>query len=318
MQRFPADYDGIISGANGPDTPAMTTRRMWEIMLRDKHEGLMARADWELVAAQGVKGCDALDGVTDGVADDPRRCKLDLAPVRCKGAATKGCLTQKQIDFTTTLYGPLRDEDGKKVDDGLLPGVLIDNGRSQLAIGTFGRAIRGKQDWNGEGFNVRDDFAAIDRVMPELRADVTDLAPYRERGGKVIMYHGWIDPAVAARMIVSYYERLEQANGGRRKAADFARLYMVPGMLHCGGGPGADQFGGAGRDGPAIDAEHDMLSALEAWVEQGKAPDSLVASKIQADKVVRTRRLCPYPRVAKYRGSGSSDEASSYACVASQ
>jgi feruloyl esterase len=315
MQRFPADYDGIIAGAAGPKTPEMTTRRMWEIMLRDSRPGLMSTADWQLVSTAGVKACDELDGVRDGVAEDPRRCNFDVADLTCKGAKTSECLTSEQVAFARKFYQPMTDDDGRKVDEGLLPGVLVDNGRSQLAIGTFGRAIRKRTDWNGEGFSVRDDLAAIDRVMPELRADQTDLTAFRKRGGKTILYTGWMDGAVAARMVTGYYDQVVKTAGGEPKAAAFSRLYMLPGVFHCAGGPGLDVAGGSGGDGIALDPEHDMLSALEAWVEKGRAPGAIVAAKLDAGKVIRTRPLCPYPQQARYRGKGSTDEAASFVCA---
>jgi feruloyl esterase len=315
IQRFPADYDGVISGANGPQTPEMTVRRMWELLLRDRNPGLMSAADWKLVSDAGIAACDALDGVKDGVAEDPRSCRFEVGQLQCAGAKTAQCLTPDQVAFARRFYGPLQDEAGRAIDAGLLPGVLVDSGRSQLAPRTFGQAIRGRTDWAGEGFSVRDDLASIDRVMPELRADQADLSAFRRRGGKVIFYTGWMDPAVAARMVTGYYDRVTAAAGGETEAAQFSRLYMLPGVFHCGGGPGPDQMGGAGRDAPIPDPQHDMLSALEAWVERDQAPQSLIVSKVEDGRVIRTRRLCPYPQVARYNGTGSPDEAASFRCV---
>ncbi|MCR5879818.1 tannase/feruloyl esterase family alpha/beta hydrolase [Phenylobacterium sp. J367] len=315
MQRFPTDYDGIISGAGGPKTPEMTARRMWEILQRDSRPGLMSPADWRLVSTAGVQACDGLDGVVDGVAEDPRRCRFDVADLTCKGEKTDACLTPEQVSFAKGFYAPLRDEDGRRIDEGLLPGVLVDSGRSQLALGTFGRAIRKRSDWNGEGFHLRDDLAAIDRVMPELRADDPDVSAFARRGGKAILYTGWMDGAVAARMVTGYYDDLVAEAGGEAKAATFSRLYMLPGVFHCAGGPGPDQIGGSGGDAPIPDPRHDLLSALEAWVEKGQAPREIVASKLEAGRVVRTRPLCPYPLLARYKGTGSTDEAANFACV---
>lgn len=314
MQRFPEDYDGVVSGAGGPDTPEMTVRRMWELLLRDAHPGLMSPADWKLVADAGVRDCDALDGVVDGVAEDPRLCRFDVASLRCRTGESSGCLSEEQIAFVRQFYAPLKDEKGRVLDQGLLPGVLVDSGRSRLAPATFGQAIRGKADWNGEGFSVAGDLAAIDRVMPELRADQTDLSAFKARGGKAILYEGWMDPAVAALMMVDYYEAVERRMGGPSNTRDFLRLFMVPGMLHCGGGPGPDQFGGSGDDAPQPDADHDLLSALEAWVEQGRAPERIVATKLDKGKVVRTRPLCAFPASARYRGVGSTDDAANFTC----
>jgi feruloyl esterase len=314
MQRFAADYDGIISGANGPKTPEMTARRMWEIKLRDSQPTLMSRADWQLVSQAGVARCDELDGVRDGVAEDPRKCRFDVGELQCVGSKTPSCLSAEQVAFARKFYAPLRDEDGKKIDDGILPGVLIDNGRSQLALGSFGRAVRRQSDWNGEGFEIRKDLPALKKTMPELAADDTDVSAFRKRGGKVIFHTGWMDGAVAARMVTGYYDELTRANGPRRTAA-FSRLYMMPGVFHCQGGPGPDQVGASGADAPIVDPQHDMLSALEAWVEKGQAPEAMIVSKVQSGQVVRTRKLCPYPLQARYLGKGSTDDAANFTCA---
>jgi len=129
-----------------------------------------------------------------------------------------------------------------------------------------------------------------------------DLTPYKRRGGKIIMYHGWADPAISAYGTLDYYEKMTKAVGGQKEADGFSRLYFVPGMHHCSGGPGPNQF--------------DMLTELENWIEKGKAPAAVVASHALDGKVDRTRPLCPHPLVAKYSGSGSVDEAASFRCEA--
>ncbi len=315
MQLYPGDYDGIITGANGPNTPEMTTRRMWEILLRDSKPGLMSPADWRLISDAGVKACDGLDGIVDGVAEDPRLCRFSVASLACKGAKTPSCLSPEQVAFARQFYEPMRDATGRKIDDGLLPGILVDSGRSQLAPATFGQAVRRQANWNGEGFDIGKDLAAIDKAMPELRADKTDVSAFSRRGGKVIMYTGWMDPAVAAKMVTAYYDGLIKAAGGETSAAQFSRLYMMPGVFHCGGGPGPDQIGGRIENGAVVDPQYDMLTALEQWVEQGRAPGVLVAAKREAGKTVRTRPLCPYPAQARYTGKGSTDEAQNFVCV---
>jgi len=315
MQRFPGDYDGIISGANGPRTPEMTARRMWELRERDRNPGLMSAADWRLIADAGVAACDGLDGVTDGVLEDPRACRFNIASLQCRGAKSETCLTAAQVQFAQRFYAPLHDEDGARIDEGLVPGVLVDSGRSQLALGSFGRAIRRLTDWDGADFHLRDDLAALNRVMPELRADETDLRPFYARGGRVIMYTGWSDGAVAGRMVTGYYDAVRAEMGAEATDA-FIRLYMMPGVYHCAGGPGPDRIGGAGRDAPIVDARHDLLSALEAWVERGEAPDAIIASRVTDGAVTRTRPLCPYPQVARYNGGGDTDRAENFSCRA--
>ncbi|WP_409456263.1 tannase/feruloyl esterase family alpha/beta hydrolase [Sphingomonas sp. J315] len=192
--------------------------------------------------------------------------------------------------------------------------MLVDSGRSQLAIGTFGQAIRGLREWDGKDFDAAKDLAAIDRVMPQLRADNPDISAFRKRGGKVIQYTGWLDGAVAARMVIDYHEAMTKRMGGPAKAASFSRLYMLPGVHHCAGGPGPDQIGGSGRDAPVVDAQHDLLTALEHWVEKGQAPGAMIASKVEGGAVTRTRLICPYPQQAKYNG-GDPNKASSFACT---
>ncbi len=314
-ERFPADYDAIIAGAPGPKTPEMTTRRMWELLLRDARPGLMAPADWKLIADEGVRQCDPLDGVVDGVAEDPRRCRFDVRALQCKGARTDRCLSAEQVAFAARFYAPMKDSKGHAIDAGLLPGVLVDSGRSHLAIATFGQALRHDPDWNGKDFDAGRDLAGIRKLMPELAADQTDLSAFSARGGKLIVYQGWLDPAVAARMTVGWYQDVSRTMGAKRQAR-FMRLFMAPGVFHCAGGPGPDRFGGSGGDAPVVDPDHDLLSALERWDEQGVAPERVIASKLDAGKVVRTRPLCAFPAQARYTGKGSSDDAANFRCLA--
>ncbi len=314
MQRFPEDYDGILVGAAGPKTPEMTTRRMWELLLRDRNPGVMSADDWKLVQQNAIASCDADDGVTDGIAEYPLNCKLNIEALACKAGSTGKCLSPQQIEFARQFYEPMRDEDGRAIDSGLIPGVLVDSGRSRLAPATFGQAVRKQPDWQGEGFSVKNDLAAIRKVMPDLAASDADLGPFFARGGKFIQYSGWMDPAVSANMVVEYQNDVRRIVGVK-KAEESSRLYMVPGMYHCSGGPGADQLGGAGSDAPTLDGQHDLLTALELWVEKGKAPGPMIASKVEGGKVTRTHLICPYPQKARFNG-GNSDDAASYSCAA--
>jgi feruloyl esterase len=314
MQRFPEDYDGILVGAAGPKTPEMTTRRMWELLLRDKNPGRMSADDWKLVQQNAISSCDARDGVTDGIAEYPPSCSLNIDALACKAGSSTQCLGPEQIAFARQFYEPMRDEDGRAIDSGLLPGVLVDSGRSRLAPATFGQAVRKQENWEGEGFSVRNDLAAIRKVMPDLAASDTDLRRFAAGGGKFIQYSGWMDPAVSANMIVEYQADVRKVVG-EKKTDEFSRLYMLPGVYHCSGGPGADQIGGAGRDAPIVDGKHDLLTALELWVEKGKAPGPMIASRLGGGNVTRTHLICPYPQMAKFNG-GNADDAASYSCAA--
>jgi Tannase and feruloyl esterase len=226
-----------------------------------------------------------------------------------------------QISFAKMLYAPLKDEVGKQVDFGLLPGVPISPvqvpkpsqpGPAYLAVVLFGDGVHHNPNWDARTFNVRDDLAAIDKVM-NLHADDPRIDAFVARGGKLILYHGLGDPLVSPAPTIKYFQALEKRFGAS-KARSFVRLFLIPGMAHCAGGGVPDRFGGAGGDAPVVDADHDLLSAIERWRSRGAAPKRVVASKVEGGVVVQTRPLCAYPTVAGYRGSGDPGLAESFEC----
>ena len=155
--------------------------------------------------------------------------------------------------------------------------------------------------WDWRTFDYDRDVAYADKKLAAVNATSPDLNVFRSRGGKVLMYSGWSDPTGPPLDAIDYYNRVEQATGGRKKTELFFRLFMVPGMAHCGGGPGPNFFGGYGPSTPVsseirIDPQHDVLSALVEWVEKGAAPESIIASHITDGRVDRTRIICPYPK----------------------
>lgn len=313
MQVFPGDYDGIVSGAGGPASAVMTARRMWELRERDLNPGLMSPGDWKLIADAGLASCDELDGLKDGVAQDARLCRFEIASLQCRDGAVTACLTPQQVAFAKRFYAPLIDQNGRKIDDGLLAGIPIDSGRSQLALGSFGRVIRGLESWDGADFHLATDLDALKAAMPDLSANQTDLREFRDRGGKVILWSGWMDPAVAGRMMTGYYDAVRAEMGDTTD--DFMRLYMLPGVYHCARGPGADRFGGVSDDGAVFDENNDLLAAVVNWVEQGTAPGVLTAAKLdQAGQVEFARPICVYPEVALYDGRSPTHLATSFTC----
>ena len=166
MQDYPEDYDGLIAGAPGPQTSEMTTRRMWELLLREQHPGVMSAADWQHVADAATAQCDAQDGVRDGIVADPRACRFDVHSLRCPAKAAGGfCLSPEQLSLAATIYAPLHDDSGRVLDEGILPGVLVDAGRSRLAPAIFGQAVRHKRDWDGRDFDVSRDYNAMRRAL---------------------------------------------------------------------------------------------------------------------------------------------------------
>ncbi len=318
MQRHPEDYNGIVAGAAGPDMPVMTVRHLLTGLLQATNSAArLSDADWQLVADGAIAACDAKDGVVDGVIENPAACSFDPAQLLCKNTGDKGCLSAAQIELVKKIVAPIKDENGRQLDAGLLPGVRTRPGPPPALVTEFyGHGVHRDPNWDPAGFNIAADLAAARKIMPEMWADDPDLSGFKSAGGKAIIYTGWMDPSVIAEQTLNYYGNVVGRMGGATKTADFLRLYMAPGVFHCAGGPGPDRFGGAGADAPIVDPDHDLLSAIVAWVEQGKAPAGIIASRLVAGKVVRTRPLCPYPRIAKYAGSGSTDAAENFSCGA--
>jgi len=316
LQRYPGDYDGIVAGAPGSNLPVSSARHAWAQRFEQQHSQTpLTDADWNLLASAALAKCDRLDGVEDGVLENPRECRFDPASLACGPAHSQQCLSKSKLELIEQIRAPLRDENGKRLDAGLLPGVRTrPGGSTALTREMIGQLVYGDPRWEPDQFVMARDTPAIGRVLPELLADRTDLSEFARRGGKLIVYQGWLDPSVRAQQTIEYYEAVEKAGGGRRQTQSFARLFMVPGMGHCRGGDGPDQFGGSTSRPVSNDASHDLLNAVVAWVEQGRAPESVVASKLLDRQVVRSRPLCPYPKQARYSGTGSTDDAANFAC----
>ena len=193
-----------------------------------------------------------------------------------------------------------------------------------FAFGTqfFKNMVFDDASWPFLSFDaVRDTKIADSKMAGALNATDPDLSAFRKRGGKLILFHGWSDAAIPPVSTINYYHSVVE-KAGSREARNFVRLYMVPGMQHCGGGAGPHSFGWAPTSSGAThgDRMHDMNAALEAWVEQSVAPDQIIASKYKdapgpGGELVRTRPLCPYPQVAQYTGAGSTDEAANFTCT---
>ncbi len=315
LQRYPSDYDGILAGAPGPNMPLLSVRHMLSGLWQQRSGITIADSDWHLVQRQAVRACDKLDGLADGVVEDPRRCHVNLDELLCRAGQTEGCLTPAKLALVKRIVGPIRDAAGTVYDTGLLPGVRSRPGPPPALVAQlFGDGAHHDPNWNPLSFDPAADLAAVYREQPELRADDPDVGAFDRHGGKLILYQGWMDPSVIAQQSVDYFKRLVARSGGAAVASRFARLYMVPGMYHCRGGDSTDRFGG--EAGSVVDdPRHDALSALIAWRESGRAPGALIAAKVAGGRVVRTRPLCPFPERAAYRG-GPAGAASSFACVA--
>lgn len=326
-QRFPDDFDGIIANAPWVDQTGFTIGAMWN--QKALAEAPVSAAKLATVARAVMNKCDAIDGLTDGLIDDPRACRFD--PVKDVAACTAGgdgpdCLTPAQAGALAKVYsGPVR-KDGSSIFPGFMPGseALTPGPGGATASGWMNLIVAAqpggrpadfnlaentmrylvhtppKPDWDYRTFDYDKDLGMVDAWSRQADAKNPDLSKFRKRGGKLLMTYGWADGILQPMMGVRYYEQATAANGAN--TPDFFRLFMVPGMAHCAGGVGPDR--------------HDPVTAIVNWVEKGQAPSSITASKVVDGKITRTRPLCAYPQVARYSGQGSVDDAANFRCVA--
>ncbi len=330
-QRYPEDYDGILAGA-----PANYWTHLLASALYDAQATTLNPASYiptskvPTIAKAVIAACDAKDGVADGVLNDPRQCHFDPASLLCKAADSDSCLTEPQVTSLKKLYEGAHDSKGNVIFPGFLPGGEEGGGGWPLWItgqapgksllfafggGYFSDMVYNQADWDYKRANLDDAVAASDKKFSGvLNATETNLKPFASRGGKLIIYHGWNDAAISALNTIHYYGNVQQKMG-KQEADSFLRLFMVPGMQHCAGGPGPDVFGQAGFSMPN-DPQHNMYLALEQWVEKGVAPSTVIATKQPGDgtAVKVTRPLCAYPQVAKYKGSGDTNDAANFVC----
>ena len=331
-QRYPDDYDGILAGA-----PANYWTGLLSLAVVDTQAVTVTPASFippakiSIIGKAVVAACDKLDGVADGVLNDPRQCRFDPATIQCKGSEdTIDCLTAPQVTALKTIYAGIQDASGKAVFPGYLPGAEEGQGgwalwitgpapaKSLMAyfgLGYYSNMVYDQKNWDYKTFDVNTGMkAATIKTADALNATNADLSGFRSHGGKLILYHGWNDPAIPALNTVNYYQNVI-AKMGRPAADSFTRLYMVPGMQHCGGGPGPENFGEA-LDATSSDPQHNIRITLENWVEKGTAPSSFVVSKAaSANSPEITRPLCPYPQTAKYKGTGDPNKAENFSCV---
>jgi len=331
-QRYPADYDGILAGAPANNwTPLLTTAAYDTQALTVNPASFIPPAKIPTIAAAVNAACDELDGVRDGILNDPRQCHFDPATIQCKAEDSDKCLTAAQVTALKKLYEGTIDSTGRVVYPGYLPGAEEGEGgwglwitgpapaKSLMAFfgnGFFSSFVYEKSDWDYKSFHVEADLkAANEKTAQALNATDPDLKSFKARGGKLILYHGWNDPAITALNTINYYDSLINKMGNK-DVDSFVRLYMAPGMQHCGGGPGPDSFGAVGNL-KFDDPQQSLDASLEQWVEKGTAPLRIIASKYASDDNVQpkmTRPLCTYPQAAKYKGSGDSNDAANFVC----
>ena len=319
-QRYPNDYDGIVAGAPANFVTHMWPGELWPALVTYNDKTSTYPDDYinklPLITRAALAACDGLDGLWDGVIDDPSRCDFDPSVLLCRCRVTNDCLTAPQVESIEKIYAGLWDPfNGEQIWPGFEASSEFNWGGHIVPFTIpqvyFQSMILGDPIpdfdtwWKTFDFSDPADYALYkegdEELGPVLNSIDPNLSIFRANGGKLIMYHGWIDQNIAPRNSISYYQSVMAATGSEAETMDFLRLFMAPGMAHCSGGPGPNTF--------------DSLGALEQWVENGIRPEKIIASHSTGGMVDRTRPLCPYPKVARYLGTGSIDRAENFTCV---
>jgi len=309
-QNFPEDYDGIVAGAPVLNWTHRAIEAMWVALAALKDPASYIPPEkYALIHQAAIAACDERDGLKDGLISEPQKCNFDPGVLECKEGDSSPCLTHPQVEAARKIYSPaVNPRTGEELSPRFEPGSEL--GWRPIAGGPapFGAAndyfkyvVFRNPEWDWRTFHLESDPALADSVDDgTINATNADLKPFVRRHGKMILYHGWTDTNITPGATVQYYEKVTKQLGGARDTAQSVRLFMVPGMNHCGGGEGPNMFS--------------MTTALDRWVEDGKAPDQILASHVSSGKVDRTRPLCPYPETAQYKGTGDPNDAANFAC----
>ena len=328
-QRYPDDFDGIVAGNPANDwTRFYTGAHLWYSLatLRDT-ASYIPPSKLPLLADAVNAACDALDGLEDGVIDDPRQCRFEPETLTCPSNQDNNtCLTVAQVQTVKSIWAGATTSSGETIFPGLVPGGENGPGGGwetwvtgpepfaslhwKAAEGFFKYMVFEDPDWNFRTFDFDNDLDfALAKVGAQLDSADPNLDRFRDRGSKLIVYHGWSDPDISPLGSINYYEDVLAYSGADNNRSqtlsetqEFFRLFMVPGLGHCRGGPGYNHL--------------DPLSALEEWVEADIPPRQILGSRIENGITIRTRPLCPYPEIAKWNGTSDPDDANSFTCVA--
>jgi feruloyl esterase len=336
-QRYPDDFHGIVAGAPAIHWNHLQFMGAWEALaLLETPASYIPPKKLPVLQNAAIAACDMIDGVKDELIENPQLCHFDPATVQCKGDDAPDCLTAPQVVAAQKIYGGARNpRTGKIIEPGLSPGVeavpanwpiwITGTSPPQLGVGKlfasffFAYFVYEDPKWDIHTLNFDNDVKLVDDKFGSiLNSDDPNLKAFKARGGKLIQYHGWGDAAIPPQGSVDYFRSVQKTMG---KTDNFYRLFMVPGMSHCAGGPDATLFGNALASVlPQDDADHDVVMALDRWVEKGTAPDKIIATGFldnnPAKGVAMTRPLCPYPQQARYKGAGNTNDAANFVCRA--
>ena len=306
-QRFPDDFDAILAGA-----PANyeTHLHAWTVAIGmapiKDDKNILPASTYAIINKAVLAACDAQDGVKDGLLNDPRKCKFDPASLLCSGTNSENCLAADQVEAVRKIYAAAKTKTGELIFPSYQPGsemawstLVGGNEPNALGLDTFRYLTYADPKWDWHTFDLDRDTAAADQKDDGIiNAIDPDLSKFKAHGGKLLMYHGWNDTAIAPENSINYHASVLKKMGSKQD--DWYKLYMVPGMQHCGGGPGPNQI--------------NWMGALERWREAGAAPEQITATHVSGTNVDMTRPLCPYPQVATYKGVGSVNDAASFSC----
>lgn len=330
-QRYADDFDGILAGDPGISFSQLFLAGLWNAQaFKANPDSRVPLAKLKLVQSASIAACDAQDGATDGILSRPDLCHFDPHVLLCRSSGAEDCLTTAQADALAKVYaGPVNPRTGVRIDFGIEPGFESnmemfekDSATPGLDVQFFRTAIFADPSWDPKTINFDTDVALTHEKGSLLDATSPDLAKFKAHGGKLILYHGWNDPGVPPLTTLKYYEDIQKEMGGAKATDSFAQLYMVPGMFHCWGGPGPNSFGNILTSPQEHrSASNDIQQSMVRWVEQGKAPKSILATKFQDDDsskaVLLTRPLCPYPEISQWNGKGSTSDAANFSCLKS-
>jgi feruloyl esterase len=301
-QRYPDDFDGIVAGAPASHTSTQTFGQIWFYQALADPASALTREQLSLVNSAVMQACDQLDGAKDGVLENPLACLFDPWTLVCKpGADPASCLTSAQADGVRRIYdGASNPKTKAPIFAGLERGSEL--GWSPVPVGYavdyFKYIVFKDPNWDPKSLNYETDVERASKGDGLVfEANDPDMSRFTNHGGKLILYQGWSEPGIPPANLVNYYGQIRQKTVHAQEAV---RLFMVPGMGHCGGGNGTSTF--------------DMVTALDAWVEGGRPPAHIPASRVRDGKIDRTRPLCAWPQVARYKGSGSIDDEANFVC----
>jgi len=310
-QRYPADYNGILAGAPAINWTRLHVEQMWGNVVMQQLQDQVPQCKFAAAQSAAVAACDAADGVKDGVIENPRACTYDPKSLIGTSAPNCGDFTAADAEVIRSIWQGPRRQDGSFLWYGLQRGgdfsALSAAGRPNPITLDWWRYFLTQNpqwDWNVLTPALYEQYwdQSVEEFSAVLATDNPDLAAFRDRGGKLVLWHGWSDQLIYPEGTIDYYLRVQKQMGGPDSTSKFARLFLAPGVGHCAGGPGPQPAG--------------ALDAVVQWVEQSQAPETLKAERRDpAGTVVRSRPLCQFPLVAKYKGSGSTDDAANFVCA---